>query len=124
MDVEERRKRLRSVVFLLPVVNYETLGALLKFLKKVTDYEEFNKMSSVNLAICIAPNLIKERGQDGTGHGFLNTGNTTMIMKTLIDECDFIFEEEAEEGEDAEGLSDTTSCTPASKAAATSRETL
>lgn len=90
--MEEKRKRLRSVVFLLPVVNYETLGCLLKFLKKVADLAETNKMSSVNLAICIAPNLIKER----TGGGFMNTGNTTMIMKTLIDECDYIFEEDQE----------------------------
>jgi len=62
-------------------------------------------MSSVNLAICIAPNLIKERSGGG---GFINTGNTTMIMKTLIDECDFIFEEDiqdavSEQHDDSDG---------------------
>jgi hypothetical protein len=96
MDIEEKRMRLRSVVFLLPVVNYETLGCLLKFLKKVTEQGEVNKMGSVNLAICIAPNLIKERNSGG---GFINTGSTTMIMKALIDECDYIFEEDQELGE-------------------------
>ena len=101
-DLEEKRKRLRSVVFLLPVVNYETLGCLLKFLKKVTDHAEVNKMSSVNLAICMAPNLIKERQGGATG-GFMNTGNTTMIMKTLIDECDYIFEEDQELEDEDEG---------------------
>lgn len=61
-------------------------------MKRVTDLSEVNKMSSVNLAICMAPNLIKERSAEGAG-GFLNTGNSTMLMKTLIDECDYIFEE-------------------------------
>lgn len=42
----------------LPEENYELFKYLIEFLVKVCDRKDFNKMTSSNLAIVFAPNLV------------------------------------------------------------------
>lgn len=89
-DPEQRLIRLRSVMDLLPPLNYDCLSLLSHFLKIVSENSNINKMTVVNLSICLAPNVIREEKQEES-FCLLNSPNATLIMKTLIDECDSLF---------------------------------
>ncbi|XP_031236517.1 rho GTPase-activating protein 18 isoform X2 [Mastomys coucha] len=53
----EQLQALNLLVILLPEANRDTLKALLEFLQRVIDNKEKNKMTAVNVAMVMAPNL-------------------------------------------------------------------
>lgn len=53
----EQLQALNLLVILLPDANRDTLKALLEFLQRVIDNKEKNKMTAVNIAMVMAPNL-------------------------------------------------------------------
>ncbi|KAL1770325.1 rho GTPase-activating protein 18 [Sigmodon hispidus] len=54
---KEQLQALNLLVILLPDANRDTLKALLEFLQRVIDNKEKNKMTIVNVAMVMAPNL-------------------------------------------------------------------
>ncbi|XP_076784089.1 rho GTPase-activating protein 18 isoform X1 [Arvicanthis niloticus] len=54
---KEQLQALNLLVILLPDANRDTLKALLEFLQRVIDNKEKNKMTAVNVAMVMAPNL-------------------------------------------------------------------
>nr|XP_048281086.1 rho GTPase-activating protein 18 isoform X2 [Myodes glareolus] len=54
---KEQLQALNLLVILLPDANRDTLKALLEFLQRVIDNKEKNKMTVVNVAMVMAPNL-------------------------------------------------------------------
>ena len=58
----------------LPKENYTVLKYIIHFLTQVVQYEESNKMTSINLAIVFGPNLLWPKGQANlSGIGHLNS---------------------------------------------------
>lgn len=59
-NIEEnsRLESLRKTLQTLPEENYEVLRFLTAFLVQVSENQEHNKMTNVNLAVCFGPNLL------------------------------------------------------------------
>ena len=58
-DLNEKIEMANELLNELPTVNRDTFKALLNFLYMFTEYGEFNKMKSKNMAIVFAPNLFR-----------------------------------------------------------------
>lgn len=73
--------RCTELISRLPETNYQVLKYLIAFLCKVTDHQEVNKMTPMNLAIVFGPNLIWSSDQAGglTSLGEINTFTLLLI---------------------------------------------
>ncbi|KAF9422288.1 hypothetical protein BGZ94_008614 [Podila epigama] len=106
-DIEEYNEKLytiKSLVHALPEPNFNTLQYLMNHLGHVQDQYSTTKMDSANLAICFAPNLLRQQVDDLTS--IINTGKQSSIVDTLIEQREWIFdpypEDEDEEQEEQE----------------------
>lgn len=100
-------QQLKNLVALLPEENFHVLAYLCRFLVKVTDHQEKNKMNSRALSIVFGPNLF--RCSDGVA-GLQEQVHTNVIVRNFIENYDFLFgdREEKEDG-DVEDLEKDTS---------------
>ncbi|XP_056381268.1 SH3 domain-binding protein 1 isoform X2 [Hyla sarda] len=57
-DTEQRQESYREVLQKLPTENYNNLRYLIKFLAKLAEHQEVNKMTPSNIAIVLGPNLL------------------------------------------------------------------
>lgn len=64
MQSDARLRALWEVLHKLPLVNFENLRFLIKFLAILTKNQDINKMTPHNIAIVIAPNLIWNPQED------------------------------------------------------------
>ncbi|XP_069053106.1 SH3 domain-binding protein 1 isoform X2 [Lepisosteus oculatus] len=62
-NVSVRLDRLREVCGRLPPENYNNLRYLVKFLAKLAEHQEVNKMTPSNIAIVLGPNLLWPRSE-------------------------------------------------------------
>jgi hypothetical protein len=69
------------------------LKELCKFLNKLMQHSEENKMTSANIAICFAPNLLRMRNES-LKYMMSDTPHANTLMQTLIEEFDYFFKEE------------------------------
>ncbi|KAF9574445.1 hypothetical protein EC968_006429 [Mortierella alpina] len=103
-DYNEKLYTIKSLVHSLPEPNFSTLQYLMMHLGRVQDQYHTTKMDSANLAICFAPNLLRQQVDDLTS--IINTGKQSSIIDTLIEQREWIFdpypEEDEEEQEDEE----------------------
>ncbi|XP_033115007.1 rho GTPase-activating protein 17-like isoform X2 [Anneissia japonica] len=93
-DSDRRLQSLWTVANKLPSYNNKNFRYLIKFLKKVSEHSEVNKMSTSNLALVIAPNILwseKERGVSVT-----STAMASQIVESYITYADWFFPEEIE----------------------------
>uniref|UniRef100_W5N133 SH3-domain binding protein 1 n=1 Tax=Lepisosteus oculatus TaxID=7918 RepID=W5N133_LEPOC len=65
-NVSVRLDRLREVCGRLPPENYNNLRYLVKFLAKLAEHQEVNKMTPSNIAIVLGPNLLWPRSEGVT----------------------------------------------------------
>ncbi|KAF8985957.1 hypothetical protein BGZ46_000043 [Entomortierella lignicola] len=106
-DINEYNEKLytiKSLVHSLPEANFNTLKYLMMHLGHVQDHYQTTKMDSANLAICFAPNLLRQEVDDLAS--IINTGKQSSIVDTLIEQREWIFDpypddddEETQEGE-------------------------
>lgn len=111
LDIEDYNEKLytiKSLVHSLPEPNFSTLQYLMMHLGHVQDQYQTTKMDSANLAICFAPNLLRQEVDDLTS--IINTGKQSSIVDTLIEQREWVFdpypeddEEEEEEGGGGQG---------------------
>lgn len=66
---DARLQAIWTVVQKLPAANHDNLRYIIKFLSALTKNQEANKMTSQNIAIVMAPNLIWSPDSDGTNIG-------------------------------------------------------
>ncbi|XP_071510449.1 protein FAM13A-like [Diadema antillarum] len=85
---EESLKQLKNLLQQLPEENFMVLRFLCRFLLKVTQYEDTNKMNSMALAIVFGPNLF--RCADGI-QGLREQGQTNHLVRLFIDKFEFLF---------------------------------
>ncbi|XP_060884205.1 rho GTPase-activating protein 44-like isoform X4 [Labrus mixtus] len=72
-DQDKRLQALLSACEKLPPANNNNFKYLIKFLSKLTEYQDFNKMTPGNIAIVLGPNLLWMN----------NEGNITEMMTTV-----------------------------------------
>ncbi|XP_053448036.1 rho GTPase-activating protein 18 isoform X2 [Nycticebus coucang] len=84
---KQQLQALNLLVILLPDVNRDTLKALLEFLQRVIDNKEKNKMTIMNVAMVMAPNLFMCHAfglKSSEQREFVMAAGTANIMHLLI----------------------------------------
>ncbi|XP_028364930.1 rho GTPase-activating protein 18 isoform X2 [Phyllostomus discolor] len=84
---KQQLQALNLLVILLPDSNRDTLKALLEFLQRVIDNKEKNKMTTMNVAMVMAPNLFMCHGlglKSSEQREFVMAAGTANIMYLLI----------------------------------------
>lgn len=92
-EPEARLIMIKKVLSFLPPTNHRLLKILCNFLKKLVEKKDINKMSSENVAICFAPNLLRADTNDLK----LLLKNQSMgkdLMISLIDKYDYFFSQD------------------------------
>ncbi|XP_071964877.1 rho GTPase-activating protein 17-like isoform X2 [Antedon mediterranea] len=90
-DSDTRLQTLWTIANKLPTYNDKNFRYLMKFLNKVSQHSEVNKMNTSNLALVIAPNILwteKERGVSVT-----STAMASLIIESFIAYADWFFPE-------------------------------
>uniref|UniRef100_A0A8C0UQU4 Rho GTPase-activating protein 44 n=1 Tax=Cyanistes caeruleus TaxID=156563 RepID=A0A8C0UQU4_CYACU len=72
-EQEKRLQALWNACEKLPKANYNNIRYVIKFLAKLTEYQDMNKMTPSNVAIVLGPNLLWPQAE----------GNMTEMMTTL-----------------------------------------
>ncbi|KAL6050859.1 Rho GTPase activating protein 19 [Balamuthia mandrillaris] len=88
-DTLSRIRNLRILINGLPELNKTVAFYILKFLNKVVNNRQKNLMTSANLAMIFAPNLLRSEREELTQ--IMNDAPyVTNIMKLLIEEVDYV----------------------------------
>ncbi|RWS11466.1 rho GTPase-activating protein 44-like protein [Dinothrombium tinctorium] len=99
-DSNSRLQALWQVTQKLPKSNYANLKYTIKFLAKLTQNSNANKMSSQNIAIAMAPSLVWAPNVDGDENTFglnMTAANLhSIIVDSLVTYADWFFPEEVE----------------------------
>ncbi|KAL4240846.1 Rho GTPase-activating protein 17 [Mactra antiquata] len=88
-QADQRLQALWCVVDRLPKPNYDNFRYLIKFLSKLTERSDVNKMTPSNIAIVIGPNLIWSEGDSGPN--MMNTGILSLITELIVQHADWFF---------------------------------
>ncbi|KAG0366976.1 Rho GTPase-activating protein 21 [Gamsiella multidivaricata] len=97
-DYNEKLYTIKSLVHSLPEPNFSTLQYLMMHLGRIQDQYHTTKMDSANLAICFAPNLLRQEVNDLTS--IINTGKQSSIIDTLIEQREWVFDPYPEDDEE------------------------
>ncbi|XP_062042731.1 rho GTPase-activating protein 18 [Lepus europaeus] len=84
---KQQLQALNLLVILLPVANRDTLKGLLEFLQRVVDNKEKNKMTVMNVAMVMAPNLFMCHAlglKPSEQREFVMAAGTANVMHLLI----------------------------------------
>ena len=86
-----RRDALHQSINDLPDPNYATLRAIVLHLSRVMQHESRNRMTSNNLAVCLAPTLM---GAGSTGAQMADTALQARVVDTILVNATAIFDED------------------------------
>uniref|UniRef100_A0A8B9MYF7 Rho GTPase-activating protein 44 n=1 Tax=Accipiter nisus TaxID=211598 RepID=A0A8B9MYF7_9AVES len=94
-NIPEQEKRLQALwnaCEKLPKANYNNIRYLIKFLAKLTEYQDTNKMTPSNVAIVLGPNLLWPQA-DGNMTEMMTTVSLQIvgIIEPLIQHADWFF---------------------------------
>ena len=92
----QRLQALRKVVHDLPEPNYNNFRYLVKFLSKLTEKSDINKMTTSNIAIVVGPNLLWQEGDAGAS--MASSGSISNLFEMIVSNADWFFPEEVEFG--------------------------
>ncbi|KAG8780421.1 rho GTPase-activating protein [Ceratobasidium sp. 428] len=109
-DFDSRYTRLRELIHMLPSNNFHILRATFEHLDRVTDFEEQNQMNADNLATCFSQSIVfppRPKVETSILPFPVNLGERHNLVKSLIVQYHWIFEEiEADQEEDEEVMDD------------------
>eukprot|EP01087_Luapelamoeba_hula_P011340 TRINITY_DN306_c2_g1_i2.p1 TRINITY_DN306_c2_g1~~TRINITY_DN306_c2_g1_i2.p1 ORF type:complete len:493 (+),score=158.99 TRINITY_DN306_c2_g1_i2:87-1481(+) len=88
-DTPSRLRNLRILLNGLPEANKSIIFYLLRFLSRVVEKEAINKMSSANLAMIFAPNLLRAQKEE-LSQIMLDAGYLNSVVRSLIEEVDYM----------------------------------
>ncbi|XP_077406865.1 rho GTPase-activating protein 44 isoform X6 [Vanacampus margaritifer] len=96
-DQDKRLQALRSACDQLPPASNNNFRYLIKFLSKLTDYQDVNKMTPGNIAIVLGPNLLWTHS-DGNITEMMTTVSLQIvgIIEPIIQHADWFFPGEIE----------------------------
>ncbi|XP_072444986.1 SH3 domain-binding protein 1-like [Chiloscyllium punctatum] len=96
-DLPKKVERLREVCTKLPPESYNNLRYLIKFLAKLAEYQEVNKMSPSNIAIVLGPNLLWPRDERKVSLMDMASASSVQVvtvMEPIIQNAERIFPED------------------------------
>ncbi|KAG8709390.1 rho GTPase-activating protein [Ceratobasidium sp. 394] len=112
-NFDSRYTRLRELIHMLPVNNFNLLRAIFEHLDRVTDFEEQNQMNADNLATCFSQSIVfppRSKNEANIMPFPVNLGERHNLVKSLIVQYHWIFEEtevdqeeEVDQDEDEDG---------------------
>uniref|UniRef100_A0A8C5U6N5 SH3 domain-binding protein 1 n=1 Tax=Malurus cyaneus samueli TaxID=2593467 RepID=A0A8C5U6N5_9PASS len=92
-DVDSRMQSLQDTCSRLPQDSYNNLRYLIKFLAKLAEHQEVNKMTPSNIAIVLGPNLLWS--QQSTGDpmqmDLASVSSIQAVVEALIQNADTLF---------------------------------
>ncbi|XP_056338192.1 SH3 domain-binding protein 1 [Oenanthe melanoleuca] len=92
-DIDSRLQSLRDTCSRLPQDSYNNLRYLIKFLAKLAEHQEVNKMTPSNIAIVLGPNLLWS--QQSTGDpmqlDLASVSSIQAVVEALIQNVDTLF---------------------------------
>ncbi|XP_059702392.1 SH3 domain-binding protein 1 isoform X11 [Haemorhous mexicanus] len=92
-DIDSHVQSLRATCSRLPQDSYNNLRYLIKFLAKLAEYQEVNKMTPSNIAIVLGPNLLWS--QQSTGDpmqlDLASVSSIQAVVEALIQNVDTLF---------------------------------
>ncbi|XP_077086942.1 rho GTPase-activating protein 44 isoform X8 [Siphateles boraxobius] len=96
-DQDKRLQALLSTCERLPLANSNNFRYLVKFLAKLNEYQDYNKMTPGNIAIVLGPNLLWARA-DGNITEMMTTVSLQIvgIIEPIIQHADWFFPGEIE----------------------------
>ncbi|XP_016141025.1 rho GTPase-activating protein 44-like [Sinocyclocheilus grahami] len=96
-DQDKRLQALLSTCEKLPTANSNNFKYLIKFLAKLNEYQDYNKMSPGNIAIVLGPNLLWTH-TEGNSTEMMTTVSLQIvgIIEPIIQHADWFFPEEIE----------------------------
>ncbi|CAG5116976.1 unnamed protein product, partial [Candidula unifasciata] len=86
---DQRLQALWSVIHQLPKPNYNNFRYLIKFLAKLAERCDVNKMKPSNIGIVIGPNLLWSERSDAPN--MMSTGPVSGIIETVVTHADWFF---------------------------------
>jgi len=89
-NMDLTKQKLRSLLKKLPETNFLTLSSLMGLLSLIQESSEINKMTSANLAICWAPNIIRPR-EENLSSALVESNIVNNIGSLLITEFNYFF---------------------------------
>ncbi|GAB5586726.1 hypothetical protein Unana1_01626 [Umbelopsis nana] len=96
-DYDERMYAIKSLLRVLPPVNYNTLEYLMRHLNRVASHSEENKMEASNLSLIFSVGLLRSYQEDLSSIIHADLVNT--VVESLIIQVDWFFEADDEEVE-------------------------
>lgn len=94
---EERLNIVQDILKKLPKANKDNLTYLIQFLARLSRNHSQNKMTSSNIAICIAPNLLFKKEGSGDLMGICSVSN--MLVELFINNVEKLFPEDVNQYE-------------------------
>ncbi|XP_076074903.1 rho GTPase-activating protein 44-like isoform X6 [Mytilus galloprovincialis] len=88
----QRLQALWKVVHDLPEPNYNNFRYLVKFLAKLSEKSDINKMTPSNIAIVIGPNLLWLEGDAGAS--MASSGSVSNLFEMIVSNADWFFPED------------------------------
>nr|XP_022318800.1 rho GTPase-activating protein 17-like isoform X6 [Crassostrea virginica] len=89
---DQKLQQLWTAIRKLPEQNYNNYRYLIKFLAKLAEKSDENKMTPSNIAIVIGPNLLWSEGDNGPN--MVTSGTISNMIELFITHCDWFFPEE------------------------------
>lgn len=90
-DYDERMFRLKSIIQVLPVVNYKVLYHVARHLERVKDHSHINKMEASNLALIFSMGLLRPK-HDDVSASIMHNDLSSTIVETIITHVDWFFD--------------------------------
>ncbi|XP_005096119.2 rho GTPase-activating protein 17 [Aplysia californica] len=86
---DQRLQTLWVVINKLPKANYNNFRYLIKFLAKLAEKSDINKMKPSNIAIVIGPNLLWS--EKNSAPNMLTTGTLSALLEAVVSHADWFF---------------------------------
>ncbi|KAL9548226.1 hypothetical protein MBANPS3_005788 [Mucor bainieri] len=90
-DYDERMFRLKSIIQVLPVVNYKVLFYVARHLERVKNHSHINKMEASNLALIFSMGLLRPK-HDDVSASIMHNDLSSTIVETIITHVDWFFD--------------------------------
>ncbi|KAK0051747.1 rho GTPase-activating protein 44 [Biomphalaria pfeifferi] len=89
LPLDQRLQTLWTLIQKLPVANFNNFRYLVKFLAKLAEKSDINKMKPSNIAIVIGPNLLWS--ETSNAPNMLTTGTLSAIIEAIVTHADWFF---------------------------------
>ncbi|KAK4521176.1 phosphatidylethanolamine N-methyltransferase [Mucor velutinosus] len=90
-DYDERMFRIKSIIQVLPVVNYKVLFHVARHLERVKNHSHINKMEASNLALIFSMGLLRPK-HDDVSASIMHNDLSSIIVETIITHVDWFFD--------------------------------